>query len=237
MYDGLVTDSEKIQIRINKTYPKAVKYFKKSRLFPAWYTDTYKIPATNNQYVIFYYAGNESEKEKPHHASFCILFYKKQRYVIRHMQMSYQHTPKSNTIILPQIHAYTSHFFQRYNKRFLHQEELTPNEIAGLFFTRNTFLIPVKLNEDINRNYKVHGVHNKKGMRVQDGFCFTQIGIEGKESDDGIHEHDRVDAMLILYTTFMNESDMTDTQRNAIDKEHFETWKQCMELLQAELSI
>ena len=37
---------------------------------------------------------------------------------------------------------------------------------------------------------------------------------------------------LILYTTFMNEADMSDTQRAAINKEHFETWKRCMEDLQ-----
>ena len=53
-----------------------------------------------------------------------------------------------------------------------------------------------------------------------------------KESEDGIHEHDRVDAMLILYTTFMTEADMSDTQRAAINKEHFETWMRCMESLQ-----
>ena len=80
--------------------------------------------------------------------------------------------------------------------------------------------------------FKEHGAHNDRGMRVQDGFCFTQTAIEGEESEDGIHEHDRVDAMLILYTTFMNEADMSDTQRTAINKEHFETWKRCVEYLQ-----
>ena len=75
-----------------------------------------------------------------------------------------------------------------------------------------------------------------RGMRVQDGFCFTQTAIEGEESEDGIHEHDRVDAMLILYTTFMNEADMSDTQRGAINKEHLETWMRCMEELQREIN-
>ena len=73
-------------------------------------------------------------------------------------------------------------------------------------------------------------------MRVHDGFCFTQTAIEGDESEDGIREHDRVDAMLILYTTFMNEADMSDTQRAAINKEHFETWMRCMEDLRREIN-
>ena len=145
--------------------------------------------------------------------------------------MGYQHTPKCETIMLPQIHAYTSHFFQRYNERFLHKENLSPNEIAGLFFVRNPFPMPIMLNEDVNKNYKEHGEHNDRGMCVSYGFCFTQTAIEGCESEDGIREHDKVDAMLILYTTFMNEYDMSDTQRTAINKEHFETWKRCMEEL------
>ena len=236
MYDGLVADAQKVRIRINKIKPKAVKFFKKSSSFPTWYVDEYKIPATNNQYINFFYAGNVGDIEKPHYSSFCFLFNGKQRFVIRGMQMGYQHTPKCETIMLPQIHAYTSHFFQRYNERFLHKDKLTPNEIAGLFFVRNPLPMPIMLNEDVNRNFKEHGEHNDRGMRVHDGFCFTQTAIDGEESKDGISEHDRVDSMLILYTTFMNESDMSDTQRNAINKEHFETWKRCMIDLQGRLN-
>lgn len=229
MYDGLAQDAKKVQIRINKTYPKAVKCFKKSKSCPMWHIDEYKIPATNNQYIIFFYAGNASEIEKPHCLSFSFIFCGNQRFVIRGMHMSYQHTTKCETAMLPTIHAYTSHFFQRYNERFLHKEDLTPNEIAGLFFIRNHFLMPIMLNEEVNKNFKEHGEYNDRGMRVHDGFCFTQTAIEGKESEDGIHEHDRVDAMMILYTTFINESDMSNTQRNAINKECFETWMRCME--------
>ena len=85
------------------------------------------------------------------------------------------------------------------------------------------------LNEDVNRNYKEYGSHNDRGMRGRDGFCFTQTAIEGKESEDGIRENDIVDAMAIIYTTFVNESDMTDTQRITINKRHLETWMHCLE--------
>lgn len=232
MYDGLAADVPKIRIRMEKSYPKAVKMFKKSRSFPTWYIDDYKIPATNNHYIIFYYAGSASEIDKPRCSSFCIVFNGNQRYVIKGMLMAYQHTPKSETIMLPQIHAYTSHFFQRYNERFLHKDNLLPNEIAGLFFVRNPLLMPIMMTEDVNKNYKEHGEHNDRGMRIPDGFCFTQTAIEGRESEDGIHEHDKVDAMMILYATFMNEYDMSDTQRAAINKEHLETFKRSIKELQ-----
>ena len=85
------------------------------------------------------------------------------------------------------------------------------------------------LNEDINRNYKEYGIYNDYGMRVPDGLCFTQTAIEGKESEDGIRENDIIDAMVIIYTTFMNEHNLTDTQKAAINKVHLNTWMNCLE--------
>ncbi len=231
MYIGLETDAHKVKIRIEKSYPKAIKFFQKSSNFPVWYIDEYKIPSTNNLHIIFYYARNTNDIKNPLCSSFCVVFSDNKRYVIRGLKMGYQHSPKSKTIMLPQIHAYTSHFLQRYKERFLRNDKLTPNEVAGLFLVRNYLPMPIMLNENVNEHFRDHGPHNDRGMRVLDGFCFTQTAIEGKESEDGIREHDRVDAMLILYTTFMNESDMSKTQRIAIDKEHIETIKRFMKEL------
>ena len=93
----------------------------------------------------------------------------------------------------------------------------------------DTYYPCVMLNDEVNRNYKKYGDYNDRGMRVNDGFCFTQTTIDGKPSSDGIREHDKVDAMLIIYTTFMCESDMSETQITAINKEHIETLERCYE--------
>ena len=53
-------------------------------------------------------------------------------------------------------------------------------------------------------------------------------------SEDGDRHKDKIDAMLVLYTTFMNESDMKDTQLAAIDKEHYITWLRCVKDFQKE---
>ena len=198
MFTAIKEDMHKLKIRIDKTYPKAIRFFKHAKSFPTWFIDDYTIPSTNNQYIIFFYAGNIGEIEKPHYKTFSV-------------------------------------FFQRYNERCLlnfNRENLSPNEIAGLFFVRNPGPhIPIMLNDEVNRNYKKYGDYNDRGMRVNDGFCFTQTTIDGKPSSDGIREHDKVDAMLIIYTTFMCESDMSETQITAINKEHIETYKRCMEAL------
>lgn len=229
IYDDLVADAKKIEIRIEKMLPKAVRHFKKSLSFPDWYIDEYKIPSTNNQHIIFFYAGNEREIECPHYTIFSIMFNDRQRFVIKGFKMGYRHTPQSKMEELPQIHVYTSHFFQRYNERFLHNDNLTSNEVAGLFFIRNPRPIPINLNEEINRNFKEHGEHNLHGMKVNDGFCFTQSALDGKASEDGIRENDEVESMLFLYTSFINRANMSDIQIEAIEKEYYEVLKRCVD--------
>lgn len=56
MYDHLAADLPKIQFKMNMLFSKAVKIFRKTVRFPAWQLYDYKIPSTNNQYVIFFYA-------------------------------------------------------------------------------------------------------------------------------------------------------------------------------------
>jgi len=225
IYDNMEKDKFKVKLRINKICPKVVKEFKKSKSFPVMYVDEYNIPATNNQYIIFYYASNATEIEKPFFTYFCIVFNESQRLVISAMEREYQHTPKCKTINLPQIHIFTSHFFQRYKERYLHNKNLTPNQVAGLYLLRNWNFVAISLNEDINRNFKEYGDDNKHGVRVHDGLCFTKAVLEYQPSEDGIPEHDELYAMMFLYTTFVSESELNDRQKQAIDKEHIEALK------------
>jgi hypothetical protein len=138
----------------------------------------------------------------------------------------YKHTPDSSLVLVRQIDAYTGHFLQRYNERFLKDESLTPNEVACLYLSRNTIAMPLEQNEGINRNHKKYGKNGQYAFRVRDGICFSYSTADGTESEDGDRSKDKVDAVYICYTTFMNESDMTDSQRGAIFNEHVEKWTQ-----------
>jgi hypothetical protein len=80
--------------------------------------------------------------------------------------------------------------------------------------------MPIEINESINKNIEDYGEGAKLGFRVRDGICFTRTGCEGDR------DKNRVDVMVIVYTTFMSEYKMTDSQRFAIDKEHWEKWTQ-----------
>lgn len=134
-----------------------------------------------------------------------------------------------------QISVYTSHFFQRYRERFLKDKSPSANEVAARYFSRNTIVMPLQQNEGINRNYEKYGKTGKYAFRIRDGVCFTYMKAEGMISEDGDRHKDKVDTVYVCYTTFMNESGMTESQRNAIFQEHCVQWRQLYDTFLSEV--
>lgn len=234
MYDHLAADKKKVDIKIDYLLPKAIKSFKKTMRFPAWELYDYTIPSTNNKYVIYFYAESRARIENPEIGSFTIVHNGKHRFIVKWGAGGYKHTPDGEMMAIRQIHAYTPHFLQRYNERFLKNESLTINEIAAIFLSRNKRFDPLQQNSEINRNYEKYGITGKYSFLVRDGICFSYLEVEGTESADGDRHKDKIDALYICYTTFMNESKMTDSQRKAIHKEHRKQWLQFAEDFQKE---
>lgn len=231
MYDHLSKDLKKVQIKEEYLLPKAIKELKKEYKFPAWKWYEYTIPSTHNKYIIFFYAENRNYIEKPVVDFFTIVFDNHKRFVIKSFVGGYKHTECSPLIFIRQIHAYTSHFFERYNERFLKDKSLNSNDIACRYLSRNKKVMPIQMNENINRHIKKYGDSSKYSFRVRDGFSFAQQKVEGEISSDSDRNKDKITAMLVLYTTFMNESNMKDSQIAAINKEHNISWAQYCRLL------
>lgn len=219
MFDHLIQDQGKVQIRREILYKKAIKEFKKERRFPAWRYYEYTAPVTNNKYIIYFYAESRSHINKPTTGSFAVLFCGNKRYVVQGVAGGYKHTEDGSLFAIRQIHAYTSHFFLRYNERHLKNESLDANDVACAFLAGNQLRIPICMNEEINRCLEKYGEGAKYGYQVRDGFCFADSWAEGVESVDGDRHNDRVDAMSVLYKTFLDKSGLADSQRLAIDKE------------------
>lgn len=224
IWDNISADKEKVKIKTDCLFPKAVKDFRKERMFPAWRYYEYKIPSTGNQYIIFFYAANMTHIEKPQSGSFCVVFHQNKRFVLKCLEGRYRHTLNSEVIILPQVHIYTSHFFSRYKERYLKDESLPTNDVACRYFSRNKNITPMDVSEEINKNVEEYGDFGAKGVCITDGFCFTKIVAEISNNPDGNRENDKVEAIRILYTTYMPISNMHPNQRTAIEKEYKEIW-------------
>lgn len=223
IYDTISKDYRKLETRIDKYLPKAISIFKKAKAFPIWYVDDYVIPATKNEHVTFYYASNPSEVYNPQYIIFSITSSDDNRYVIKAVDMPYKETSDSKPILLPQIHSYTSHFLHRYNERFLHKSDITANEIAGLFLIKNRRPFIIDLNEDIKNHFSEYGEYNTRGVKVDGGFCFVRTAFHHDKAN-----FDEKETMLIVYTTFVSNNEMTDTQKKAIDKACEETLMRCI---------
>ena len=105
MYDHLAADKYKVDIKQEYLRPKAIKAFRKTSRFPAWELYEYKIPATNNQYIIYFYAETRTRAEYPEVGSFCIVYADKHRFVVQWGASGYKHTPDSKMVGVRQISA------------------------------------------------------------------------------------------------------------------------------------
>ena len=83
MYDHLAADLEKVNYKLDYYLPKAVKEFRNARHFPVWKWYEYKVPSSNNKYILFYFAENPSQIENPNKSFFVDMFFEKQRYVVK----------------------------------------------------------------------------------------------------------------------------------------------------------
>lgn len=60
------------------------------------------------------------------------------------------HISNNQFITAKQINAYTSHFFDRYNERFLKDNSLSRNEIISRYLSRNKYATAIEINETYN---------------------------------------------------------------------------------------
>lgn len=235
MYDNLSKDLKKVKIREDYFLPKAIKEFKKERRFPAWRWYEYTVPASQNKYIIFFYVESRAFIEKPEIGNYCVVFdNKNNRFVIKWGACGYNHTKDGPLMLLRQIQVYTSHFFDRYKERCLKDLSLNANDVVCRYLSRNKEVMPIEMNNEINRHLDQYGAGAKYGFRVRNGFCFALLDLQVMQSKDGDCEKDKPQAMYVVYKTFMNEANMADTQLSAIDKSHYDAWLRYIQTLQKE---
>ena len=199
VYAILMGEMPKLDWKRDAQFPKAIKEIKKATEFPASVMCDYKIPASNNQYIVYFY---QEHPFAPVLAGYLfVLFDGNKRFIIKW-------TDKG----IPEVLILTSHFLQRYKERFLKQPELTANEVAVRYLSRNFTMRPMNVDERINKHIEKYGEFAGEGFLVHDGFCFKLSGEEKKEDEEQ-------PIRISFFTTFMPLSDMTDSQREAIFEE------------------
>jgi len=198
VYSNLMDEKRKLEWKRDALLPKAIKTIRRQNTYPAWVMYDYKVPSSGNQYIIYYYAEHPYANILAD--SLCVMFDNNKRLIIKW----------TNTDV-PEIHVLTSHFLQRYKERFLKAPDLTANEVAVRYLTRNNTMRPINIDEDINKNIKEHGEYAGEGFLVQDGFCFKQSGEETQPDGSAVR--------ISLFTTFMPTADMSAKQREAIFEE------------------
>ena len=223
MYDNLASDKQKVDIFKNKQLPRVVKAFKTEGKFPNCKCYEYTVPATKNQYIVFFYAENHSMADNPIIGDFFYIFDNSQRFIVKWGASPYKHTDNNELLLLRQLHVYTYHFFQRYNERFLKKDSFVSNETAATFLARNRISTPIEVTTEINKNANNYE-ENNHAFKIRDGFCFAKFNLQGNFDNNGIRENDKIDAACFVYTTFLSPSDMSNIQKEAVNKQSAEAW-------------
>ena len=197
VYADLMGEMGKLDWKRDALLKKAVNVLRRCEELHASVMYDYQIQTSRNQYIIYFY------REHPYApvlaGYLCVLFDGNKRYVIKW-------TDKG----IPEILILTSHFLQRYKERFLKQD-LTANEVAVRFLSRNRLLKPMAVDERINKRIGEYGEFAGEGFLAQDGFCFKLSGEETIGGEDPVR--------ISFFTTFMPLSEMSDSQREAIFEE------------------
>ena len=206
VYAVLKGETQKLDWKRESLFPKAAKEISRLLDFPAIVMYDYKIPSSNNQYIIYFYREHPFA---PVLAGYLfVLFDGNKRFIIKWTEKG-----------IPEVLILTSHFLQRYKERFLKEPELTANEVAVRFLARNRSLKPMAIDERLNKRIEEYGEYAGEGFLVQDGFCFKLSGEEKMEGDDQ-------PIRISFFTTFMPLSGMSSTQREAIFEECMKDMKE-----------
>jgi hypothetical protein len=224
-YDHLANDYNKVRYRMGYYHDKAIKEIKRANIFPAWKTYDYIAHESNNKYVIVFFVDNPYNINNPK-VTFFLDYHddKNNHYVVRWGASPYKQTPDSPFKLVRVLHVYEPHFLNRYKERFLKDNTLFANEVASRFLSRNDISVQIEITEEINRNIGEYGKFGKLGYRVKDGMCFAKTVVEGMPSEDGNHKNDKVEAICIMYKTFVNDIMLFENHNKAIMQETWDKW-------------
>lgn len=215
IYDALSADREKLQIKANSLIPKMVKLFKKEGIFPAWKWAEYTHQRSRNKFLIIYYVPSAAQVEHPKVSWVAFMEEDKQRVVVQWGCWPYRRFGSMDVIMVRAMNLFCPHFFQRYRERVWNKSKMSYNDLLCRYFSRNQSAIPVKLTEEIQRNYKKYGEYSYSFQQV-DGVCFVNHGLEGDELTIGSPDDNSI--FVTLYYTIVTRAMMKEIQKNAIDK-------------------
>lgn len=215
IFDALSADREKLQIKASTLMPKMIKEFKKERKFPAWKWAEYTHQKSLNKFLIIYYVPSADQVETPKVSWVAFMEEAKQRVVVQWGCWPYRRFGSMDVYMVRAMNLFCPHFFQRYRERVWNKSDMPYNDLLCRYFSRNQTATPVKLNGEIQRNYKKYGEYSYSFEQTE-GVCFVDHGMEGDELTIGSPEDNAI--FVTLYYTIVTRAMMKEIQKNAIDK-------------------
>lgn len=223
----LIKDLDKVARRRETVKSKAARKFQKSKVFPVWDYEDYIVPESKNHYIIYYYAFRREDAKNPEVHSCAVAFENNNRVLIKGGKTLLRKDEYMEIFIL---HAYSTHFLERYAERISPDKKLNTTEAALRFFSRNTDeeyspYIPVNINESLLKRFRDYEYTAEYCIKMKEGISLLNQTVESEYG-----EPDKVRGLFFLHKTFLPYSLLKETQKAALHEEEKKYWKELLQL-------
>jgi hypothetical protein len=216
IYRVLENAAPKLRYKKEQLRPKAVKYFTREVWnFPAFKTYEYTIPATNDTYIIYFYAEDENAAENPASGCFCFLRHWNPWQVMITREMNPE--MECMSLVRKNLLVYTTHFFDRYRERKLKNPELPIMEAICKFFARNKLMFNPcdadnRLWAAMADEEKQERIEGRCAIQILDGLILAQ-GWERREP--GATKNEWPEMVVFKALTFISRDMYYDDQSDS----------------------
>ena len=220
IYRVLENAAPKLRYKMEQLRPKAVKYFTSEVWsYPAIKTYEYTIPATNDTYIIFFYAADRKVAEKPMSGSFCFLRHWNpwQVMIVKEMAPDLEGTPFETKFLF----TYTSHFFDRYRERHLKKTDLPIIDAICRFFARNRLFINLckpdnRLWTDMKDEITEERIGGRCAIQIGDGLELARAW----ETETPCTQNEKLPEMMVFKALTFIPRDMYFSDQSDSSAEH-----------------
>lgn len=224
IFNRISQDRPKIEYWLNKAKSKAEKSFKSQYKFPKYYIEEYKNKESCIEYLLISFLSDSKSKSEEKIMAKCCLENKKYYidfgYTFSNVDFKNQTGTAQAT-----LNIYNAHFFNRYKERILKDEHIEINDVIGLFFARMLRIHALNINDEIIKDWRTKYGEFSIVVMTNEGICLGKSGIY--QSHNMPSEEGKCKEVIVYeFNTIITKSMLSDSQKEAIEKEELEYSKQ-----------
>lgn len=204
VYRAMLDEREKTEYALHKNEEKMWKMFMRGKSRTLSHHETYRIPASNNTYLLWYYVEEDVFGHATLFGGTVLLNQTRDGYPIYYVCKRFSNVMPGQVYKSDVLLVYTGHFFSRYRERAEVPANKNTYDLITLYLARNLRMM-VPLDNDTMMN-RADEYPDRIVWQVKDGIVFSTTTEQGKDT--------RNPFTVSVQNTFVTESMLKGRQKN-----------------------